>query len=451
LALYDKLLPQNRPQVEAFAQRVAERLESEGLSVKLADVCCVRQEVEKGVELLKSHEVDLLATLHLSYAPSLESVDVLASSQLPIALLDTTSIFSFTENATMDDMLKNHGLHGVQDLACMLRRRSIPYSVIVGHVDDREFIREVARTAKAARAANRLRVARVLIVGDEFKGMGDFSVQPEVFASVFGITVSRVPAADLAAYVDNVSDEDLAAEASSDAMRFDCSQVAPQTLRTSNRVGLALRAMLEKSEATDFSFNFQSFDRGIGLPTVPFFEASKAMSRGLGYGGEGDALAAALIGSLLQASSEVTFTEMFCPDWAGDTIFMSHMAESNPALAASTPRVIEKEYAFGNVDNPAVVLFPLPPGVATLVNLAPGPGDKFSLITSRVLILDRYSPQNFPDVPHFWIKPADGNVRDFLRRYSECGGTHHLALMLGDEVEIVRNMAEFLDVGFEVV
>jgi L-arabinose isomerase len=404
--------------------------------------------VQRAVADLSARDVDLLATLHLAYSPSLEAADALASSDLPLLLLDTTPAQRFAEDATMDDMFRNHGIHGVQDLACVLRRRGRAYWVVAGHLDDAAFLQDAVRGARAARAARCLRSMRVLVFGDQFPGMGDFAVEPGVLASTLGITVESMAVAELARRVNQVADEDLATEAAADAQHFDCSGVSPETLAASNRVGLAVRAMLDECGAGAFSFNFQSFDRSLGVPTVPFLEAAKAMARGVGYAGEADALTAALAGALLQGFGQVTFTEMFCPDWAGNAVFMSHMGECNPDLAAARPRLVEKDYAFGNVDNPAVALFPLQPGPATLVNIAPGPDDSFGLIGARLRILDRGLQPGFPDVPHFWIQPVDTDVRDFLRRYSECGGTHHLALVRGDEIEAMPAMARLLGVGF---
>lgn len=449
LALYDEVRPEYRPQMEAFARRVSERLAAGGLAVELGSVCCVRAEVERAVAHLTSRDVDLLATLHLAYSPSLESAEVLASSQLPLVLLDTTPAECFAEKATMDDLFRNHGIHGVQDLACVLRRHGRAYSIVAGHVDDDGFLTEAVRAARAARVVRHLRTMRVLVFGDDFPGMGDFAVEPEVLADELGVTVERAPVAELGSRVRQVSEEELAAEAAADAERFDCSGVPPEVLRASNQVGLAVRGMLAESGAGAFSFNFQSFDRDVGVPTVPFLEASKAMARGIGYAGEADALTAALVGALLQGSADVTFTEMFCPDWAGNAIFMSHMGECNPALAAARPRLVEKDYAFSNAGNPAVALFPLRAGPATLVNIAPGPGHTFTLIGSRVRVLERGLQEGFPDVPHFWVQSLDSDLRDFLRCYSECGGTHHLALLLSDEIEAVRLMAHMLGLDFE--
>lgn len=451
LGFYDEVLPEYRPQMEAFTRQVAERLALSGLAVELADLCYVQAEIEQTIADMTAHGVELLATLHPAYSPSLEAAEVLARSELPLVLLDTTPSPHFAENATGEDMLLNQGLRGVQDLACRLRRCGRAYSVIVGHVNEREFIKAVVEAAWVARAVKKFSSMRVLVFGDEFPGVGDFVVEPEVLARVLGFSVERVPVSELATRVAQVSEHALAAEAESVAERFDCSAVSPAVLRVNHQVGLAVRQMLEEFNAGAFSFNFRAFDKDLGVPTVPFLEASQAMARGLGYAGEGDALTAALVGGLLQGFGQVTFTEMSCPDWAGNAIFMSHMGEGNPALAAERPRLVEKEYVFGNVETPVVAMFPVRPGPATLINLAPGRGDEFGLIVSRVQVLERFSSEAFPDVPHFWMSPVDTGLRDFLRRFSELGGTHHSAVILGDCVKAIGMMANMLGLKVEQI
>jgi len=448
LALYDQVVPQLRESREAFARTLADRLAARGLGVELAATCTLRPQVEQQLEALASKKLDLLATLHLAYSPSLESAEPLARCPLPLALLDTTEAPRFDEAATRDDMLANHGIHGVQDLASVLRRLGRDYRVIAGHAADEAFLDEVAATARAARAAQALRQSTTLLVGEPFAGMGDFAVDFDTLRQTLGPRVRVVENAELAARVSQVTDAALDAEAAADAERFDLSDLPARVLRESNRVGLALRAILDEAGADAFSMNFQSFDRGAGTPTVPFLEASKAMARGLGYAGEGDVLTAAFVGALMAGLGDATFTEMFCPDWQGDSIFMSHMGECNLAMARSRPRLVEKDYAFGDVANPAVALFAPRPGPATLANIALGPGGVFSVVVAGVDVLDRNLSPNFADVPHFWVRPAAGGIRSFLRRYSEAGGTHHLALLPGDHAGGLRSLAQFLGMDF---
>ena len=147
----------------------------------------------------------------------------------------------------------------------------------------------------------------------------------------------------------------------------------------------------------------------------------------------------------------LTFTEMFCPDWSGNTVFMSHMGECNVALAPGPVRLVEKDYRFGETENPAVAVFAVRPGPATLVNLAPGPEEVFDLVASRVRVLDYGTVPGFPDVPHFWVRPEDSDLKSFLRGYSQCGGTHHSALVMGDQVDAMARMAQMLGLNFERV
>jgi L-arabinose isomerase len=470
LALYDEVRPETRPDVEAFAERVAQRLGEGGLEVEAAPVCCVRAEVEQAVADLTAAGVDLLATVHLAYSPSLESVDALTESDLPLLLLDTTPAARFDETATSADMMLNHGIHGVQDLACMLRRRGRDYALAVGHVDSDQFLDEAVGFARAAVAAARLREMTVLVFGDEFIGMGDFAVEPKVLARELGIKVRRMPVSEIAAAMADIDEHEVESEMAADRARFDCSDLPEEVLRTSNHVGLAVRRLVRDAGAGAFSFNFASFTPEAGASTVPFLEASKAMAQGVGYAGEADAMTAGFVGALLRGIGDGTFTEMFCPDWEGGSIFMSHMGECNVALAEGQVRLVEKDYSFGEVSNPAVAVFAMRRGPATLVNLAPGPDDSFDIIAARVEVIDRGPVEGFPEVPHYWIRPTDGNresgignrerttaddndseLSAFLGRYSEAGGTHHSALLMGDQIESLRQMAGLIGAGFAVV
>ena len=449
LALYDKVVPQHRPGREAFARELADRLRGRGLDVELADVCCVREEIDRELLGLESRDIDLLATVHLAYSPSLEAADAVASFiSAPLALLDTTGAARFDESATRDDMFANHGIHGVQDLAAVLKSIGRLHFVIAGHVADEAFLDEVVATARAALAARAFRDCITLLIGEPFQGMGDFAVDHDVLEDQHGPCTVRVDMKELAARVAEITDDDLDEEAEEDAERFDLSGVPPRVLRESNRVGCAIRSLIDQADANAFTMNFQHFDRGLGTPTVPFLEASKAMARGIGYAGEGDVLTASFLAALMAGFGDATFTEMFCPDWQGNTIFMSHMGECSLALAAAKPRIVEKDYAFGNVENPAVALFPLRPGPATLANMAPREDGTLPILAASVEILDRGLSPNFPDVPHFWIRPRHCGLRDFLRLYSEAGGTHHLALLPGDHTDGLRRLAANMQMEF---
>ena len=443
--LYDEVLPDLAAQVEPFVGRVQEALRAGGVEVLAASIGRTRPDFAGAVAHFETAGVDAIVTLHLAYSPSLESAEVLAGTALPIIMLDTTPDVDFGRDVDPMRLLFNHGVHGVQDLASVLRRLGKPFRLVAGHLDEAEVIPRVVNLVRAARAAQSLRSMRVLRIGGRFPRMGDFAVGDEVLQKQLGITVGNLEPAGLAADVQAVSEGEVAAEMAADARRFrvDCGTEAHAR---SVRVGLGLRHHLERGGYGAFSLNFLAFQDASGpVNTVPFLECCQAMARGLGYAGEGDVLTAALAGALLQGFGATTFTEIFCADWAGDSLFLSHMGEWNAAEMADLPLLYEKEYPFTPALNPVTLAGCPRPGPGLLVNLAPGPDETFRLITAPVEVL---GDGTHPDLQRWlraWIRPRMPVAR-FLEEFSHLGGTHHSALMFGDHAAALAAFAVFLKI-----
>jgi len=450
LKLYDQTVPEAFPRFEALINPIVDGFKAENLDVVLADVCRVAPQFEEAVRRFEAEPVDLIVTLHLAYSPSLESCKVLAKTPLPILMLDTTMDYDFGPNVEADRIMFNHGIHGVQDLASMLRRLGKPFRIVAGHVSESDVLHRAAQTARAAHAASLLRNAHTLRVGEAFPGMGDFSVSEPVLQDALGIAVETIGIDALVSGVLSVTDDEINAEIKKDRQRF-VLDLPDEAHRRSVQVGLGLRCFLETTECTAFSMNFMAFDHPDGpVDTVPFLEASKAMARGLGYAGEGDVLTASLVGALNGAFGLATFTEIFCPDWKGGTLFLSHMGEINPELAIDRPRVFEKPFPFTPAQNPAVLTCSVKPGPAVLVNLLPAPDDRFELIIAPVEILGDTTQPSMHDTIRTWVRPSC-DLATFLERYSELGGTHHSALVLGDCTKAIEAFAVFAGIKATVI
>jgi L-arabinose isomerase len=450
LKLYDKALPNLRVELEPFLADVSNAFHGRDITVVEAPICRVASEVASAVASFDEEAVDCIVTLHLTYSPSLEAVDCLAASEKPILMLDTTPHRDFGPDVDPLRLLHDHGIHGLQDLASMLRRRGKDFVVVAGHLSDSHTIDRACAVAKGARAARILATMRVLRVGPTFAGMGDFQVPEKVLSKELGIHVEEIAPAALLDAVNAVSDEAIAKEMATDETLFEV-DASVEVHERSLRLCLGLRDYLEANAYDAFSMNFLAFDASTGpLSTVPFLECCKAMSRGVGYAGEGDVLTAALVGVLSSVVGPTTFTEMFCPDWDGNTVFMSHMGEFNPAVAAGKARLYEKEFPFTAAQNPVAIACAPQPGTATLVNIAPGPNDTFGLIVAPVTVMGDGTHPDYKDWIRGWIQPAV-SLADFLEAYSEHGGTHHCALVYGDCHHTLKAFARFAGLDYVVI
>ena len=433
LKLYDDLdNGSRRPKVEEFPRAIAAELTRRGLDVVAAPVCRVEKEFAAAVKKLEAEKVDAIVTLHLAYSPSLESSEVLARTRLPIIVLDTTPTWSYAPDQDPDELMYNHGIHGVQDMCNLLLRNGKPFLIEAGHWEHSDVLDRAAALAVPARMAAAMRRGRAGMLGTAFKGMGDFYVPAAKIKSTLGATVKSLGRETLLKLVAGVKQKDVDTEIAEDA-RFRKDGVSDAAHARSVKLGLAIRRWAETEGLTALTFNFLNMVKKDGYGTAPFLEMSKAMERGLGYAGEGDTLTALLVGALLAAFPDTSFTEMFCPDWEHNTLFLSHMGEVNPRLLAGTPLLREMEYTYSATDNPAFVVGRFRPGKVALVNLAPMAAG-YRLIIAPATMLDVPGVDRMKDSVRGWFTPPQP-VPDFLAAYSRLGGTHHLAVTYANDTK----------------
>ena len=129
IQLYDDHSGHMRPGVEGYLASVKESLTKEGAEIVAADICRVKSEFKAAIESFERAEVDAIVTLHLAYSPSLESVEAVCGTSLPIIILDTTRDYCFDFNIAKGSTSYNHGIHGVQDFCNLLKRHGKDYSI----------------------------------------------------------------------------------------------------------------------------------------------------------------------------------------------------------------------------------------------------------------------------------------------------------------------------------
>ncbi len=435
LKLYDDGMPQVRARVEVFYRQVAAALESRGLQVLTAAVCRVRPEFQAAVRGFERAGAEAIVTLHLAYSPSLESADALASSPLPVILCDTTPSWSYGPQSDPDELMYNHGIHGVQDLANLLLRRGKPFQLEVGHWEASDVLDRVARRALAARLAHRLRHARAGLIGEAFRGMGDFYVPPAKLRKDFGIRTLRLAAGRVRRLAGSLTARELERERELDRERFEFRDLESGTYERSLRASLTVEKWVAEERLDAFSFNFLSIDRSLGLDTVPFLAASKLLARGVGYGGEGDLLTASLGAALASVWPDTSFSEMFCPDWEHGAVYLSHMGECNWRLLTGKPLLLEMDYKWSRTANPVYLAGRFKPGEFLLVNLAPM-ARGYRLIAAPARMLEVPGTDRMERSVRGWFQPPLP-LAEFLAAYSRLGGTHHLALSYGASADTV--------------
>ena len=432
-----------RPRLEPFYEKLACELESRGFEVIRNEFCRIKPEFAAAVEKFENAGADCIVTWHAAYSPSLESIDALAGTSLPVIVLDTTETYDFGPAQDPAEISFCHGIHGVMDMCSLLRQRGKKFAICAGHIEHSDVLDRVAGYVRAAGAARSLAGSRAGSIGGCFDGMGDFLIDDETLLSRFGVTAVYPKEGEIEALRTSVTDAEIEAEMKENSELFyEIEPVDAEAHAETARNCLAIRKFIENNDLDAFTINFRKIGGDSGITAMPFIEACKAMARGTGYAGEGDILTASLVGTLLKTYEGATFAEIFCPDWNNNSLLISHMGEYNLALTKAKPGMKKIKFIFadGALD-PVVSYGCYRAGAAVFINLFKAE-DGYKLLISPIEMLD-VPEKSFEFKVRGWFEPCT-TVAHFLEEISMAGATHHSAIIYGASVQEMEFFASIL-------
>ncbi len=450
LELYETLAPDLRRSREAWVHRVVLPALPPFAQVTFRRAVFRREEIEAAITQFEADGMDALLVMLLTYSPSQLALPALLRTRLPIVIWNTQELRAVDATFTVAAMIDNHGVHGTQDLAHVLTRAGVRFHYVTSAVSDSAGLGELSDFFAAASAVRRLRSARLGLIGYPFPGMGDFAVDTTHLAASLGCSWTNLTVED---YIHRSAAADRGAVARlADEYRQTYEVAADVTavdLEVTARAEWALRGLVQDHRLDGLTYQFLAFGDDERTSTLPFVAASRLMAEGIGFGGEGDLIAAAATAFFHWLKPPASFTEIFTIDFAGESLFMSHMGEANVGMARrdrQVPLVARPTPITRTRDRQLALVTSFEPGPATFAALTLGPSARWRLIASAVAIED-YGPLPNFCVPHFKIRPRAG-VREFLTRYAQAGGPHHNAVCFGDALPRLRLAADLIGAEF---
>jgi len=444
--LYDRW-PELKPMMAEFAEELVNTL-SPFAEVAFPGVCNTREQVDQAVADFEAGEKDLLMVVLLTYAPSHIALPALGHTRLPILIFNTQQLYAVSQDTLSMDTTKNHGMHGVQDLANVLLRARREFHIVTGHYKDERTLAEVKSWCDAARTVSFVRHMQVGLLGYPMEGMGDFGIDETAFLTQVGTEVRHIAMKAVAERAKAAPKDEILKQMAEDREHFQFQEdITKEEHEASSRLEWALRDTLCERGMHGFASHFMAVGEDGWLDTLPFLAASKLLAEGYGFGGEGDVTSAAAVAMMRELTGAANFTEMFTMDLAGNSALMMHMGEGNWKMARKDEPIHLLRSTLGLVDlrvDPLLLAFSLEPGEVTLVSLTTLADGKLKFIVTEGQVVD------FPYIadlgrPHYKFRP-DGELSDFLTRFSMEGGSHHQAMAYGQWTGTVEKVAALLGI-----
>jgi L-arabinose isomerase len=291
---------------------------------------------------------------------------------------------------------------------------------------------------------------RLGLLGYPFPGMGDFGLDTTHLAATLGCAWEALSVADYNSRCQNSDPDRTGRLAGEYRNTYEIApQITDEDLLDAARAELALREMIDGYDLDAYSYQFLSFGDDDRTVTVPFVAASRLLAEGVGFGGEGDLIAAAYSALLNWLNPPASFSEIFTTDFGGNSVLLSHMGEANVAMAPKgrKVRMVRRDRPLVPIRGSQLALaVNYEPGAATLTALTLAACQRWRIIASPMTILD-FGPLDNLAVPHAKASPQ-GDIREFLTAYASAGGPHHLAVCHGDARGKLKVLAKMLNADY---
>ena len=440
--LYNRFWPEMPEQLRAIGQEAVNQLQSSTLTVRLSEVAGTEEQINQACRKLLSEDIDLLVVTLAPYCSSGVFKPALMSSDVPVLLWPIQTMLELKpEEYDFKAFMYNHGVHGVQDIANVLRRHGRAFGVLHGHWKQEDFIRDLESWAQAGRAVRALQRANPVQVGGHFEHMLDLQIGSEEFLGKMGIKVQTVSLEKFADYLGNADPESI--KACLDRYRdiFTIGDdLDEQMLAKTARGESALRSIMAQHDSQACGLNFATLCNDPRIADGLHVAASLLMSEGFGYGGEGDWVIAAFVHSMQQAWGMASFSEIFSVGYKDHRLVLKHWGEGNFRMSREKPGLCPSCFDDSIRAEFAIVDFEFEPGEATLINLNVTPTSNGQLIG----IYGEITPDHLPKCtgPRAVFKPRAQDVRKMLSEYAYTGGSHHFALVKGDCRPMLEKLAK---------
>ena len=352
------------------------------------------------------------------------------------------------DSIDMDFMNLNQAAHGDREYAYIQTRLGVSRTTVVGHVSNPAVTRRVGTWVRGAAgwaATHELRLARF---GDNMRNVAVTEGDKTEAELRFGVSVNTWGVNDLVAAVDAVE------EAAIDgvvAEYEDLYDVVPElrrggerheALRYAARQEVALEGFLSELGAKAFTTNFE--DLGV-LRQLPGIAVQRLMSKGYGFGAEGDwktavlVRAAKVMGAGLPGGASLMEDYTYDLTPGAERILGAHMLEICPSLTTSTPRVEIHPLGIGGKEDPVRMVFDTDPGVGVVVSLA-DMRDRFRLTANVVDLVEHPPLPNLPVARAVWEPRPDFTTS--AEAWLTAGGAHHTVLSTAAGVEAFEVFAQ---------
>ena len=388
-----------------------------------------------------------------TFSPSKMWIDGLKDLQKPYCHLATQYNKEIPDlEIDMDFMNLNQAAHGDREHGFIAARLRKPRKVIAGYWKDTKVADKLGEWMRVAVGAAFSRDLKVMRFGDNMREVAVTEGDKVETQIKLGWQVNTWAVGDLVAEMGKVTEEEIDALMAEYESEYDIATDNIQAIRYQACEEIAMKKMMDREGCMAFSNTFQDL---YGMEQLPGLASQHLMSKGYGYGGEGDWKVSAMTAIMKSMGKDGNGASAFMEDYTyhlveGEEYSLgAHMLEVCPSLAeeGTRPRIETHHLGIGmNEKDPARLVFEGKAGpaiVASLIDM----GGRLRLIVQDIEAVKPIMPMpNLPVARVMWRAMPD--LTTGVECWITAGGAHHTVLSYDVTAEMMRDWARIMDIEF---
>lgn len=386
-----------------------------------------------------------------TFSPSKMWINGLAALQKPYCHLATQYNRDIpNDEIDMDFMNLNQAAHGDREHGFIAARLRIPRKVIAGYWKDEGVLGRLASWMRAAVGVATSKELKVMRFGDNMREVAVTEGDKVEVQTKLGWQVNTWAVGDLVKEMSAVSETDIDALMAVYTAAYDVATEDTAAIRYQAREEIAIERMMKREGCLAFSNTFQDL---YGMEQLPGLASQHLMSKGYGYGGEGDWKVAAMTAIMKAMGADGNGASAFMEDYTyhlehgNEYSLGAHMLEVCPSLAADKPRIETHFLGIGmNEKDPARLVFNGKEGAAIVVSLV-DMGGRLRLICQDIeCVKPIMDMPNLPVARVMWRPLPD--LLTGIECWITAGGAHHTVLSYDVTAEQMKDFANMMQIEF---
>ena len=377
-----------------------------------------------------------------TFSPSKMWINGLSLLQKPWLHFHTQYHDTIPDDAIdMDYMNLHQSAHGDREHGFIGARMRQPRTVIAGHWKDPAVQAQIADWQRAAVGAAFSKSLKIVRFGDNMREVAVTEGDKVEAQLRMGWQVNTWAVGDLVREMDAVTDAEIGRLMQEYAALYAFDAADADSIRYQAREELGIERILVREGACAFTNTFEDL---YGMRQLPGLATQHLMSKGYGFGAEGDWKTAGLTAIIkaMYPDGAASFMEDYTYDYQHELILGSHMLEVCPTIAADRPRIEVHPLSIGHREPPARLVFEGKSGAAKAVSVIDA-GGRLRLIAQDVVCEKPFQAMpNLPVARTVW-RPAPSFL-DGMKCWILAGGAHHTVLSYDLTDGVIRNFARMM-------